>query len=119
MISWSLHSLYVTFTDYIVLYFTRHIKFMPITSLTQSSYIKEFVHGDFGRTRPNMSTILGVDTDILELDVTVCITFYFNRPIEMCYNLSELNELKSLYRLIYVYESQSQLIVISSNLFIS
>jgi len=33
------------------------------------TYIKEFVHGDFGRTKPNLCEILGTDTDILELDV--------------------------------------------------
>nr|XP_040043610.1 putative tRNA pseudouridine synthase Pus10 isoform X1 [Gasterosteus aculeatus aculeatus] len=33
------------------------------------TYIKEFVHGDFGRTKPNMSALLKMDTDILELDV--------------------------------------------------
>uniref|UniRef100_H3CCH7 tRNA pseudouridine synthase Pus10 n=1 Tax=Tetraodon nigroviridis TaxID=99883 RepID=H3CCH7_TETNG len=32
-------------------------------------YIKEFVHGDFGRTKPNMCELLGTHTDILELDV--------------------------------------------------
>jgi len=33
------------------------------------TYIKEFVHGDFGRTTPNLGTILNVECDILELDV--------------------------------------------------
>uniref|UniRef100_A0A8R1EGU7 tRNA pseudouridine(55) synthase n=1 Tax=Caenorhabditis japonica TaxID=281687 RepID=A0A8R1EGU7_CAEJA len=36
------------------------------------TYIKEFVHGDFGRTRPSLAELLGVDhgeVDILELDV--------------------------------------------------
>jgi len=34
------------------------------------TYVKEFVHGDFGRTTPNLSTILGCDdVDILALDV--------------------------------------------------
>ena len=34
------------------------------------TYVKEFVHGDFGRTQPNVSTILGGAADILQLDVT-------------------------------------------------
>ncbi len=34
------------------------------------TYIKEFVHGDFGRTRPNISELLRSRTDILQLDVT-------------------------------------------------
>uniref|UniRef100_A0A0K0FGU2 tRNA pseudouridine(55) synthase n=1 Tax=Strongyloides venezuelensis TaxID=75913 RepID=A0A0K0FGU2_STRVS len=36
------------------------------------TYVKEFVHGDFGRTRPCLSELLGLETgtiDILELDV--------------------------------------------------
>ncbi|XP_028417700.1 putative tRNA pseudouridine synthase Pus10, partial [Dendronephthya gigantea] len=33
------------------------------------TYIKEFVHGDFGRTQPNLCTIMKKETDILELDV--------------------------------------------------
>ncbi|XP_068607292.1 tRNA pseudouridine synthase Pus10 [Brachionichthys hirsutus] len=33
------------------------------------TYIKEFVHGDFGRTKPNMCELLQTDADILELDV--------------------------------------------------
>uniref|UniRef100_A0A8P4GF43 tRNA pseudouridine synthase Pus10 n=1 Tax=Dicentrarchus labrax TaxID=13489 RepID=A0A8P4GF43_DICLA len=35
------------------------------------TYIKEFVHGDFGRTVPNLCKLLKTDTDILELDVEV------------------------------------------------
>ncbi|KAF4523278.1 hypothetical protein B566_EDAN009401 [Ephemera danica] len=33
------------------------------------TYIKEFVHGDFGRTLPNLGTLLGTPVDILALDV--------------------------------------------------
>uniref|UniRef100_A0A915EHB2 tRNA pseudouridine(55) synthase n=1 Tax=Ditylenchus dipsaci TaxID=166011 RepID=A0A915EHB2_9BILA len=36
------------------------------------TYVKEFVHSDFGRTRPSISTLMGLqlgDVDILELDV--------------------------------------------------
>ena len=35
------------------------------------TYVKEFVHGDFGRTEPNLTQILGCDVDILALDVEV------------------------------------------------
>lgn len=34
------------------------------------TYIKEFVHGDFGRTNPSLRTIFDLPVDILELDVT-------------------------------------------------
>jgi tRNA pseudouridine synthase 10 len=45
-------------------------EFFELVLETQAgTYIKEFVHGDLGRTIPNMSTILGVPTDILALDV--------------------------------------------------
>ncbi|XP_062865428.1 putative tRNA pseudouridine synthase Pus10 [Trichomycterus rosablanca] len=33
------------------------------------TYIKEFVHGDFGRTKPNLGLLMEAEVDILELDV--------------------------------------------------
>ena len=33
------------------------------------TYIKEFVHSDFGRTQPHLGTLLGCQADILRLDV--------------------------------------------------
>lgn len=30
---------------------------------------QEFVHGDFGRTVPSLGSLLGCETDILQLDV--------------------------------------------------
>lgn len=36
------------------------------------TYVKEFVHGDFGRTQPSLADLLGVECgeiDLLELDV--------------------------------------------------
>ncbi|MBN3304819.1 PUS10 synthase, partial [Amia calva] len=44
-------------------HFTLHLR-------TQAgTYIKEFVHGDFGRTKPNLCSLMNTVTDILELDV--------------------------------------------------
>lgn len=34
------------------------------------TYIKEFVHGDSGRTLPNVAQLLNCDADIIQLDVT-------------------------------------------------
>ncbi|XP_076757321.1 pseudouridine synthase 10 [Xylocopa sonorina] len=34
------------------------------------TYVKEFVHGDFGRTVPNLCDILNTEVDIVALDVT-------------------------------------------------
>lgn len=42
------------------------------------TYVKEFIHSDFGRTRPSLSNILNnCKTDILQLDVTVSYIFFF------------------------------------------
>jgi tRNA pseudouridine synthase 10 len=44
--------------------------FFQLDLITSSgTYIKEFVHGDRGRTIPNVCQILGCDADILQLDV--------------------------------------------------
>lgn len=44
--------------------------FFVLDLVTSSgTYIKEFVHGDRGRTVPNVCQILGCDADILQLDV--------------------------------------------------
>lgn len=42
-------------------------KLLLVTSA--GTYVKEFVHGDFNRTKPNIGTLLGCSTDILALDV--------------------------------------------------
>lgn len=34
------------------------------------TYIKEFIHGDLGRTLPNIGSFLKTKADILQLDVT-------------------------------------------------
>nr|CAD7425902.1 unnamed protein product [Timema monikensis] len=34
------------------------------------TYVKEFVHGDLGRTTPNLRTLLNAEVDIIALDVT-------------------------------------------------
>ena len=44
--------------------------YMHLNLTTQAgTYIKEFVHGDFGRTNPNLGSLLGCEADILQLDV--------------------------------------------------
>lgn len=45
-------------------YFRLHLR------TSAGTYVKEFVHGDLGRTRPNVGELLGCAADILELDVT-------------------------------------------------
>ena len=39
-------------------------------STQAGTYIKEFVHGDFGRTLPNLCKLMGHPVDIIALDVT-------------------------------------------------
>jgi tRNA pseudouridine synthase 10 len=44
--------------------------YMIVDLTTQAgTYIKEFIHGDFGRTNPNLGSILNCTADILQLDV--------------------------------------------------
>ncbi|XP_031632319.1 putative tRNA pseudouridine synthase Pus10 [Contarinia nasturtii] len=45
-------------------------KAIVLDVLTQAgAYIKELIHGDFGRTKPSISSIIGHDIDIITLDV--------------------------------------------------
>lgn len=42
-----------------------------VDMVTQAgTYVKELVHGEFGRTSPSISSIIGQEIDIVELDVT-------------------------------------------------
>jgi len=44
--------------------------FLVIDIVSQAgTYIKEFIHGDLGRTTPHFGTLMGCDADILQLDV--------------------------------------------------
>jgi len=43
--------------------------FKLLVTTSAGTYVKEFVHGDFNRTKPNVASLLGCDTDILALDV--------------------------------------------------
>lgn len=55
-----------------------------------NSYIKEFVHGDFGRTKPNLGALMETEVDILELDVEVCWfhqTITFKMILDKIFNL--------------------------------
>ena len=38
--------------------------------LCYCTYVKEFVHGDRGRTIPNIAQLLNTKADIIQLDVT-------------------------------------------------
>mmetsp|Transcript_21295 Transcript_21295/g.68050 ORF Transcript_21295/g.68050 Transcript_21295/m.68050 type:complete len:181 (-) Transcript_21295:103-645(-) len=45
-------------------------RFASLDLTTQAgTYVKEFVHGDFGRTSPSLGDLLGCEADILQLDV--------------------------------------------------
>ncbi|KAK7488356.1 hypothetical protein BaRGS_00020330, partial [Batillaria attramentaria] len=49
---------------------TSGLQFRLDLTTQAGTYVKEFVHGDFGRTQPNLGTLLQADCDILQLDVT-------------------------------------------------
>lgn len=62
-------------------------KIFKLELLTEAgTYIKEFVHGDFGRTKPDLSSLItGCECDLMELDVLVsscmwqdCFRIYFS-----------------------------------------
>ena len=42
---------------------------VPLSLLSAGTYVKEFVHGDLGRTSPSVCSLLGCQADILQLDV--------------------------------------------------
>ncbi|KAK2957101.1 putative tRNA pseudouridine synthase Pus10 [Blattamonas nauphoetae] len=44
--------------------------FVLALQTSAGTYVKEFVHGDLGRTNPNVGGLLGCEADILQLDVT-------------------------------------------------
>jgi len=43
--------------------------FLLFLKTQAGTYIKEFVHGDFGRTVPSLGNLLKTECDILQLDV--------------------------------------------------
>ena len=46
----------------------KHFMLVKVDS-SAGTYIKEFIHGDLGRTLPNVGTLIGSRCDILQLDV--------------------------------------------------
>ena len=66
-----------TFRQMLVLVSTSYCSYVTVANkdiflLTKlilcSTDVKEFVHGDLGRTKPSVGTLLGCKADILELD---------------------------------------------------
>jgi len=57
------------------------------------TYVKEFVHGDFGRTIPNVSLMLGIEADIYALDVE-SVNLDWPPPIakDIADNIKSINE---------------------------
>ena len=50
-------------------YINQH--YMHVCLLASAgTYIKEFVHGDLGRTVPSVGSLMDTEADILQLDVT-------------------------------------------------
>ncbi|KAK3883181.1 hypothetical protein Pcinc_012490, partial [Petrolisthes cinctipes] len=48
------------------------LHYFKLYLMTQAgTYIKKFIHGDLGRTNPNLRQVIGVDLDIVALDVEV------------------------------------------------
>lgn len=49
---------------------TDNMFFVLDVKTQAGTYVKEFVHGDFGRTTPSLCDLLNVEVDIVALDVT-------------------------------------------------
>ncbi|RWS03353.1 putative tRNA pseudouridine synthase Pus10-like protein, partial [Dinothrombium tinctorium] len=60
-------------------------RIVRINLLTEAgTYVKEFVHSDFGRTEPSLATIVGsCKTDIIELDVLVIFVAVSNALLKL------------------------------------
>lgn len=66
-------------------YINPHFLFLDL--VTQAgTYVKEFIHSDFGRTMPNFGSMLNTTADILQLDVM---------NIDVQYPLSHTKGIKS------------------------
>ncbi|KAF2077516.1 hypothetical protein CYY_001215 [Polysphondylium violaceum] len=50
-------------------YISPHFFVLDVIGAQAGTYIKEFVHGDLGRTTPNIGSLLNCEADILQLDV--------------------------------------------------
>jgi tRNA pseudouridine synthase 10 len=50
-------------------YINQHYFVLHVLA-SAGTYIKEFVHGDLGRTTPSIGSLLETEADILQLDVT-------------------------------------------------
>eukprot|EP01132_Coremiostelium_polycephalum_P001291 gene1291-1630_t len=50
-------------------YVSPHFFVLDVIGAQAGTYIKEFVHGDLGRTVPSIGSILNCEADILQLDV--------------------------------------------------
>lgn len=65
-------------------FFLGKEKLFELNVVTQAgTYVKEFVHGDFGRTKPSVGDIINAEVDILALDV---ISIDLDWPKEICYD---------------------------------
>ena len=54
--------------------------FLPFRLETQAgTYVKEFVHGDFGRTRPSLANLLGVENG----EVNWNLTNFLKKPVQV------------------------------------
>ena len=84
---------------------SKHLQLFYLKLATQAgTYVKEFVHGDLGRTEPNVAQMLKRDVDIIALDVEVLIFLCFIKLFKMSFkNISRKLTLTGLH----VYRSEA------------
>lgn len=54
---------------FLIIILLGHSNLFELELVTQAgTYVKEFVHGDFERTRPSISSLIGYPSDMVALD---------------------------------------------------
>lgn len=72
--------------------FPANTRMLILDVVTQAgTYVKELVHGEFGRTQPSISSIIGEDIDIVALDVNA-IDLDWPKEIDNKASLAETTE---------------------------
>lgn len=74
------------------MWFAENARILILDVVTQAgTYIKEMVHGEFGRTHPSISSIIDQEIDIVALDVNA-IDLDWPKEIDNKASLDEVTE---------------------------
>ena len=54
------------------------------------TYVKEFVHSDFGRTHPSVGSLLGCEADIMQLDVMGLLDSHIHKGLDLVKEMGDM-----------------------------